>query len=107
MLKICGSFIYGPLELIFKEALSMFPSNWKKGKIVTLHNKGDKQILKNYPSVSLLPVFQKISERLTFNDFLLENNLVLQNHSGFKPGDSCINQLLSHEICNSFDEDWK
>ena len=30
MLKICGSFIYGPLELIFKEALSMFPSNWKK-----------------------------------------------------------------------------
>ena len=29
MLKICGSFIYGPLKLIFKEALStgLFPSN--------------------------------------------------------------------------------
>ena len=37
---------------------------------------------------------------------MLENNLILQNQSGFKPGDSCINQLLSitHEIYNSFDE---
>ena len=35
MLKICGSSNYGPLELIFKEALStgLFPSNWKKGKL--------------------------------------------------------------------------
>ena len=31
-LKICGSAIYGPLELIFKEPLStsLFSSNWKK-----------------------------------------------------------------------------
>ena len=38
--------------------------------------------------------------------FLLENNLVSPNQSGFKPGDSCINQLLSitHEIFQSFDE---
>ena len=34
MLKICGSSIYGPLGLIFKEGLgtSLFPSNWKKRK---------------------------------------------------------------------------
>ena len=39
-------------------------------------------------------------------NYLLENNLILPNQSGFKPGDSCINQLLSitHEIYNSFDE---
>ena len=38
--------------------------------------------------------------------FSLENNLVSPNQSGFKPGDSCINQLLSitHEIFQSFDE---
>ena len=37
---------------------------------------------------------------------MLENNLISPNQSGFKPGDSCINQLLSitHEIYNSFDE---
>ena len=39
MLKTCGSSIYGPLELIFKDALrtGLFPSNWKKGNIVPIH----------------------------------------------------------------------
>ena len=39
MLKICGSSVYGPLELIFKDALrtGLFPSNWKKGNIVPIH----------------------------------------------------------------------
>ena len=111
MLKICGLSICGSLELILKEALStgLFPSNWKKGNIVPIHKKGDKQILKNYRPVSLLPICGKIFERLIFNElfnFLLENNLISPNQSGFKPGDSCINQLLSitHEIYNSFDE---
>ena len=111
MLKICGSTIYRPLEIIFKEALStgLFPSEWKKGNIVPIYKKGDKQVLKNYRPVSLLPICGKVFERLFFNEmfsFLLENNLVSPNQSGFKPGDSCINQLLSitHEIFQSFDE---
>ena len=39
MLKIYGSSIYGPLELIFKEALNtgLFLSNWKKGNIVSMY----------------------------------------------------------------------
>ena len=111
MLKICGSTIYRPLEIIFKEALStgLFPSEWKKRNIVPIYKKGDKQVLKNYRPVSLLPICGKVFERLIFNEmfsFLLENNLVSPNQSGFKPGDSCINQLLSitHEIFQSFDE---
>ena len=38
--------------------------------------------------------------------FFIENDLISQHQSGFKPGDSCINQLLSitHEIHQSFDE---
>ena len=41
--------------------------------------------------------------------FFIENGLISQNQSGFKPGDSCINQLLSitHEIYKSFDDDWE
>ena len=111
MLKKCASSIYGPLELMLKEALStgLSPSNWKKGNIVPIHKKGDKQILKNYRPVSLLPICGKIFERLTFNklfNFFVENNLISPNQSGFKPGDSCINQLLciTREIYNSFDE---
>ena len=38
-------------------------------------------------------------------EFFTENNLISPNQSGFKPVDSCINQLLSitHEIYKSFD----
>ena len=38
--------------------------------------------------------------------FFLGNKLISTNHSDFKPGDSCINQLLSitHEIYKSFDD---
>ena len=41
----------------------------------------------------------------TYN-YLIDNNLVSQNQSGFKRGDSCINQLISirHDILNSLDE---
>ena len=41
--------------------------------------------------------------------FFIENELTSQNQSGFKPGDSCINQLLSitHEIYKSFDDGWE
>ena len=39
--------------------------------------------------------------------FFLDNKLITTNQSGFKPGDSCINQLLSitHEIYKSFDDE--
>ena len=71
--------------------------------------KGDKQSLKNYRLVSLLPICGKIFERLIFNKmfrFLLDNRLITTNQSGFKPGDSCISQLLSitHQIYKSFDD---
>ena len=39
-------------------------------------------------------------------ELFTENNLISPNQSGFKPGNSCINQLLSitPEICKSFDD---
>ena len=38
-------------------------------------------------------------------NFFLENDLISPKQSGFRPGDSCINQLLSinHEILSAFD----
>ena len=43
---------------------------------------------------------------MKFLVFFLTNNLLAPNQSGFKPGGSCINQLLSitHEIYSSFDD---
>ena len=111
MLKICGDTIGKPLELIFKQALTtgVFPYEWKKGNIVPCYKKGDKQNLGNYRPVSLLHIYGKFFERLIFNgmfSFFLTKNLLALNQSGFKPGDSCINQLPSiiHEIYSSFDD---
>ena len=72
--------------------------------------KNDKQCIKNYRPVSLLPICSKIFERLLFNEqykFLKENYLLPFNQSGFRPGGSCINLLLciTQEICQSFDND--
>ena len=38
--------------------------------------------------------------------FFIKNDLISQHQSGFKPGDSCINQSLSvtHEICKWLDK---
>ena len=81
----------------------------EKKKHLCIHQKGDEKVLKNYRTVSLLPICRKVFEKLIFNGmliFLLENNLVSPNQFAFKPDDSCINQLLSvtHEIFQSFDK---
>ena len=43
---------------------------------------------------------------MKYSGFLLKINLFFSSQSGFKPGDSCINQLLSitHKVYSSFDE---
>ena len=112
MLKICGNTICKPLELIFKQALTtgVFPSEWKKGNIVPCYKKGDKQNIKNYGPISLLPICGKTFERLIFNEmfsFFLANNLLAPNQSGFKPGDSCINHQLLMRFIDLFMMDLK
>ena len=111
MIKICGKSICKPLQLIFNQCIDAgsFPLKWKKASIVLIHKKGRDKCLKNYRPVSLLPIYGKILERLIFNEmfrFLIENNLVSSNQSGFKPGDPCNNQLLcvTHKIHKSFDD---
>ena len=83
--------------------------NGKKANVVPVHKKGDKQVLKTYRPVSLLSICGKIFERLIYNnlfEYFIKNNLISQNQSGFKPGDSCLNQLISitHEIYQYFDD---
>ena len=114
MLKTCGDSIYKLLHLIFRASLDQgnFPLCWKKANIVPIYKKNDKKSIKNYRPVSLLPICRKIFERLLYNEmfsFFIENGLISQNQSGFKPEDSCINQLLSitHESYKSFDDGWE
>ena len=74
-----------------------------------IHKKGDKQLLQNYRSVSLLAICGKVFEIIVFNptfEYLEKNSLLCPNQSGFHPFDSCENQLLSivHDIYANFDQ---
>ena len=51
-------------------------------------------------------------ERIIYNmifTYFTENNLISENQSRFKPGDSCVNQLLAitHEIFSSLDDNYE
>ena len=110
MLKICDSSIIKPLVIIFNTSLKsgIFPSAWKKANIIPIHKKGDKMDIKNYRPISLLPICGKLFEKVIYNSlykYYESNHILNVNQSGFRSGDSCINQLISitHEIFQSFD----
>ena len=114
MLQICDKTICKPLYLIFSSCMEsdIFPSQWKIANVVPAYKRDDKPNVKNYRPVSLLPIFGKVFERLIYNEmfsFFIENDLISANQSGFKQGDSCINQLLSitHEIYQSLDQGYE
>ena len=62
--------------------------------------------------MSLLPICDKIFERLIYNslfEFFIAKELISFNQSASKPGDSCINQPLSitHEVYKSYDDGYE
>ena len=66
VLKICGDPICTPLHVIFETCLrtGKFPLKWEKASIVPMPKEGDKQTVKDYRSVSVLPIYGKIFELL-------------------------------------------
>ena len=110
MIKICDKSLSRPLTILFKDSTSSccYPDIWKKSHIIPAHTKNDKRLVNNYRHISLLPTFGKIFEKIIFNriyDFLLKEELLNPNQSGFHPSDSCINQLLAitYQIFQAFD----
>ena len=97
-------------DIIFKNTLltSTYPDQWKLANVTPIFKKGDKQLIKNYRPISLLPVCSKIFEKIIFKNlysYLNTNNLLTTNQSGFRPGDSTTNQLLYlvNEIHQAFE----
>ena len=96
--------------LIYERCIEsgQYPQAWKRANVLPIHKKENRQLKKNYRPISLLPICGKIFEKLVFDvmyEFLNKNNLT-PKQSGFRPGDSTINQLLSitNEIHKAFDK---
>jgi len=66
--------------------------------VTPIHKKDNKQALKNYRPIFLLPIFAKVFERLIFHklyNHLVSNNRITKNQSGFRPNHSVTNQFTS------------
>ena len=82
---------------------------WKIANVNPIFKKGNKQLIKNYRPISLLPICGKILEKIIFDNlyaYLHRNNIITKNQSGFRSGDSTTNQLLCllneiHQAVNS------
>ena len=111
MRKICDLAIVQPLSLIYEKCIESgkYPSLWKKANVLPIHKKESHQLKKNYRPISMLPICGKLFEKLIFDEIynhLVKNDLLTPYQSGFHPGDSTINQLLSitYCICTAFEE---
>ncbi|MCH2390702.1 MAG: hypothetical protein MK234_08470 [Nitrospinales bacterium] len=110
-MKKCKGEVAIPLKMIFDKCLTsgIYPSLWKKANVQPVHKKDSRQIASNYRPISLLCISGKIFEKILFDKmygFFNTNHLITEHQSGFRPGDSTINQLLSitHEIFSSFEQ---
>ena len=111
MIQLCGENLCVPLQIIFQNIIEtgIFPDQWKEANVTPVHKKKDKQTVSNYRPISLLPIFAKIFEKIIFKhlyNYLTSNKLITKNQSGFTPGDSGTNQLISlvHDIHRAFDD---
>ena len=85
------------LQLIFRSCIKhgKFPNDWKVADMVPVYKKTDEQILKFYRPVSALlffEIFLRVSYLIVFFEYFIGNDLISQDESGFKPGDSFTNQ---------------
>ena len=99
MLLLCDNSVVLSLRVIFQNILvaSTYSDTWKLANVTPIYKKGDKQLIKNYRPISLLPICGKMFEKIIFNNlynYFTVNNLKTKNQSGFRPGDSTTNQLL-------------
>ena len=66
--------------------------------MVLVHKKNVKNVKGNYHPISLLPILGKILEKRIYNSLyshLASQDLLSPSQSGFCPGDSTINRVLS------------
>ena len=112
MLLLCDDTIVPPLRIIFSNILTtgIYPSTWKSANVTPIHKKNDKQSIKNYRPISLLPIYAKIFEKNSFRSTLLILHFQWFDYKKINPvfrsGDSAINQLIElvKEIHKSFDQ---
>ena len=107
MIKLSDAALVAPLK---KTQIALGVVYFPKygSMLMPVHKKNEKNLKGNYRPISLLPIFGKILEKLIYDSFyshLVSSDLLNENQSGFRPGDSTVNQQISttHTTFEAFD----
>ena len=92
-INICRKYLFRP---------SVFPDGLKIAKVVPVYKSGDKNDIKNYRPISLLPVISKIFEKLMLcriSVFFSKHNVLNLHQHGFRPS---FSTSVGYWLCSSF-----
>ena len=101
LLKKCKNALAEPLTTLWNKCMetSQIPPSLKEAIIPPIHKGGSKADPANYRPVALTSHLIKIYEKAIRNRLtkhLDQQELLNQNQHGFRPGRSCLTQLLAH-----------
>jgi hypothetical protein len=87
------------LAIIFKKSMEegVVPDHWKIAEVTAIFKKGSAAEVGNYRPVSLTSVVCKMMESIIRDQtmsFMKENDIICEEQHGFRPGRSCVTQLL-------------
>ena len=100
VLKELHKEIAKPLANLFQQSYDTgtMPDDWRKAMITALYKKGNKQDPANYRPVSLTSIICKTMEHIMFSaiaNHLEDNKILTFRQHGFRPGFSCVTQLIT------------
>ena len=110
ILSVLADELFIPVCALFNQPLQhgAVPDCFKETHVCPILKGGDPTVPSNYRPISLLSNLDKAIERLVFKylyNHLLDNNILTSFQSGFRPGDSTVNQLtyLYDTFCHALD----
>lgn len=101
LLKKCKSTLSQPLTVLWRQSLDTgkIPDPLKYATIIPIHKGDSRAIPKNYRPVALTSHLIKVFERLMRNNlvsYLEKHDFMNEHQHGFRPGRSCLTQLIEH-----------
>ena len=99
IIKGTADLIANPLAILINKSLStgIFPELLKHAKVIPLFKAGNKTDIKNYRPISVLPLFDKIFEKIVherITEFLDTNKILSDGQFGFQKGKSTSCAIL-------------
>ena len=93
ILKQCVGIYIDPLTYLINLSINqgIFPSELNIAKVIPIYKSDDKQLIRNYRQISVLPYFSKMCEKIISNhllNFIESNNILYDNQFGFRKNHS-------------------